>query len=282
MVFRFYCPRWGSENLGWTDFCRQVRDAGYDGVETSLPLNDRRGTEEALSALAAEGLGLIAQHWETADPDFDRHRAEYRSRMEWLAAAKPAFINSQTGRDWFSPEWNRALIAEAREVSARTSVPILHETHRGKFSFCAAVAATYLRDDPRLRISADFSHWCVVSESLLADQQASLDIAIARADHLHARVGYAEGPQVSDPRAPEWRDALEAHLVWWDRIVERRRGEGAAVFTVTPEFGPAPYMPAIPCTGEPVADQWAVNLHMMDLLRCRWAGSGMRGVGADG
>jgi sugar phosphate isomerase/epimerase len=271
MLIRFYCPRWGSENLAWTEYCRRVRDAGYAGVEANLPLNDQRGTDAILAALAAEGLGLIAQQSGPADPDFNRYRDEYLSRLEWLAAAKPAFINSQTGRDWYTPEWNRALIADARGVSGRTGVPVVHETHRGTFSFCAAATATYLREDSRLRISADFSHWCVVSESLLADQPASLEAAIERADHLHARVGYAEGPQVSDPRAPEWQDALEAHLAWWDRVVERRRGEGATRFTVTPEFGPAPYMPTIPYTGEPMADQWAVNLHMMELLTRRWA-----------
>ena len=271
MQIRFYSSRWGWENMAWPEFCRRVREAGYDGVETSLPLNDSRGTDAIMAALAAEGLGLIAQHWETADPDFGRHHDEYRSRLEWLAAAKPALINAQTGRDWFPREWNRALIAAAREISDRTGVPVLHETHRGKFSFSAAATAEFLREDPRLRISADFSHWCAVSESLLADQKESLDLAIGRADHLHARVGHAEGPQVSDPRAPEWREALEAHLAWWDRIVECRRGAGAEVFTVTPEFGPAPYMPAIPYTGQPVADLWAVNLHMMNLLRSRWA-----------
>ncbi len=27
--------------------------------------------------------------------------------------------------------------------------------------------------------------------------------------HVHARVGYEQGPQVPDPRLPEWRYALE-------------------------------------------------------------------------
>ncbi len=270
MHIRFYCPRWGSESLLWSEFCRRVAEAGYDGVETSLPWGDKAGTELILHELAKHGLGLIAQHWETHDPVFESHQVEYVRRLEWLAAAQPQFINSQTGLDWFEPEQNRELLAAAHEVARKTGVTILHETHRGKFSFAAAVCARYLRDDPALRLSADFSHWCVVSESFLTDQVASMDLAIAGADHIHARVGHPEGPQVSDPRAPEWHLALEAHLAWWDRIVERHRQSGNEVLTVTPEFGPAPYLPTIPYTNQPIADQWGINLYMKELLAKRW------------
>ena len=270
MKLQFFCPRWGSEALSWADFARKVRAAGYDGVETSLPLGDQRATDEILGALAGQGLQLIAQHWETTNGDVAEHCREYRARLEWVAAAKPLFINSQTGRDWFTPEQNRRVLGVADDVAARTGVKIVHETHRGKFAYAAAVTATFLRDDPSLRLTADFSHWCNVSESLLEDQADALALAIERTDHLHARVGHAEGPQVSDPRAPEWQSAVNAHLTWWDRVVERHRKAGAATFTVTPEFGPAPYMPALPYTAQPVADQWGINVHMMELLRERW------------
>jgi hypothetical protein len=149
-------------------------------------------------------------------------------------------------------------------------VPLFHETHRAKFSYAASVAATYLRQEPDLKITADFSHWCNVSESYLQGQEAAVDLAIARTGHLHARVGHTEGPQVSDPRAPEWAEALSAHDAWWDRIVAARRADKTKRFTVTPEFGPPPYLPALPYTGQPVASQWDINLWMMQRLRERW------------
>jgi hypothetical protein len=40
--------------------------------------------------------------------------------------------------------------------------------------------------------------------------------------------------------------------------------------TVLTEFGPADYMPTEPYTRKPLADQWAINVHMKDLLRERW------------
>jgi len=87
--------------------------------------------------------------------------------------------------------------------------------------------------------------------------------------HIHARVGHPEGPQVSDPRAPEWSDAVEAHLGWWQRVAVHQRSHGAPVLTITPEFGPPTYMPALPFTRQPVANLWEVNVYMRDLLKER-------------
>ena len=166
---------------------------------------------------------------------------------------------------------NQELLAIAHGMSRQTGVAIYHETHRSKFSFAAAVTAAFLRADPELRLVADFSHWCNVSESLLADQAESVALAIDRTEHIHARVGHAHAPQVTDPRAPEWAEALNAHLAWWDAVVARHRHQGTPVLTVTPEFGPAPYMPTLAFTNQPVANQWDLNVFMMALLRERWS-----------
>jgi hypothetical protein len=240
-------------------------------VETGLPVGDRAETDVILASLQKHGLALIAQHWETSTPRWAEYATEYKRRLEWLTACRPLFVNSQTGKDWFTFEENQALIRVAHDEAARSGVRVLHETHRGKFAFAAAVARRFLAEDPKLRITADFSHWCTVSESLLGDQPEALDVAISRADHLHARVGHAEGPQASDPAAPEWAEALSCHLTWWDRIADRHRKAGADALTVTPEAGPVPYMPGLPYTKQPVADQWTVNIDMMEMLRRRWA-----------
>ena len=72
-------------------------------------------------------------------------------------------------------------------------------------------------------------------------------MAIERADHIHARIGHPEGPQVNDPRAPEWEAAVKAHFGWWDKIVERKKKAGERL-TILTEFGPADYMPTMPYT----------------------------------
>ena len=277
MKLDFYCPLWGSENLPFDTLCAQAVDAGYDGLELYYPLGDEARRDHYLQALEKHRLKCIAQHWETIDSDVEKHIDEYRRRLEWTAEANPLFINSQTGRDWFSMEENQRIIAVAKQVAAESGVKIIHETHRGKFSFCAATTRRFLEADPDLRITADFSHWCNVSESLLEDQGEAIAMAIERTDHIHARVGHPQGPQVSDPRAPEWGEALGVHLAWWDAIVDRCVGQDAPL-TITPEFGPAPYMPLLAYTQQPVADQWEINVFMMNLLKERYANKHTRSI----
>jgi hypothetical protein len=136
--------------------------------------------------------------------------------------------------------------------------------------YSAPVALKYVENLPDLRITFDVSHWCNVHESLLADQQETLSQALNRVDHIHARIGHPEGPQVNDPRAPEWNDAVQAHFAWWDTVVTRKKNEGKLMTFLT-EFGPVDYMPALPFTRQPVADQWEINKHMLDTLRARYS-----------
>ena len=122
-----------------------------------------------------------------------------------------------------------------------------------------------------MRLTLDVSHWFCVHERFLYDQEDALALAIERTDHIHARVGHDQGSQVPDFRMPEWKESLERHLSIWDRIIERARNEGRETFTVTPEFGPAPYTLFQPGTNEPLAVQWDLNTDMMMLLKDRWS-----------
>ncbi|MEM6379822.1 MAG: sugar phosphate isomerase/epimerase, partial [Bacteroidota bacterium] len=80
---------------------------------------------------------------------------------------------------------------------------------------------------------------------------------------------FAHGPQINDPRAPEWESTLATHFGWWDKVVEKHSKEGTAL-TMTTEFGPPGYMPTIPFTNQPITDLWGVNCHMKDLWRARY------------
>lgn len=106
----------------------------------------------------------------------------------------------------------------------------------------------------------------VVHESDLSDQDSNVQAAIDRSIHVHARVGYAEGPQVPDPRAPEWQGHVERHVELWRRIIQARKGVDASFLTITPEFGPPDYMHTTPFSRAPVADAWEVNVYMHELL----------------
>ena len=93
--------------------------------------------------------------------------------------------------------------------------------------------------------------------------------ALNRTSHIHSRIGHEEGAQVPEPRAPEWQRAVNAHFAWWDKIVNSKKEAGKPL-TMTTEFGPANYMWTMPYTKQPLADQWAINVYMMQEWRKRY------------
>ena len=272
MNIEYYCPRWGYEHLEWDAFFHYVKEAGYHGVEYAIPSSTTEQELHGVWNLAERhGATMIPQHFDTYHADFEEHHDHYAAWLDKLKGFDASKIDSQTGKDFFTLEQNQSLVAIATEFTAATGVAVLHETHRNKFSFAAHVTKAYLEALPDLKITLDVSHWVNVSESYLQDQPEALRLAIDRTEHIHARVGYPEGPQVPDPRAPEWNEALEVHLAWWDQVVARKRRAGDTVLTITPEFGPVPYMVALPHTRQPLASQWEINEHMMNLLKDRYA-----------
>ncbi|MCG2583690.1 sugar phosphate isomerase/epimerase [Massilia sp. TS11] len=271
MEILLFAPHWGSNHLAPQDFIARAKDAGFDGVEMSLPLDDAERAHWC-ALIDQAGLRLIAQQWETVfHPQFESHREAYARYLRNACAAGPLFVNSHSGRDIYTPAQNLELLDLAASISADTGVPIYHEIHRARFSGHPMLTLPYLAARPQLQLTADLSHWCCACETLLEDQPHTLDTVLPCARHVHARVGHSEGPQVTDFRAPEWRAALEAHLAWWDRIVDLRRAAGASYASFTPEFGPAPYTSTLPYTQMPVSDAWELNVAMKDLLRARYA-----------
>lgn len=158
-----------------------------------------------------------------------------------------------------------------RLFSSEKGIDVLHEIHRGRFSYSPLEINRYLKERPKLKITADFSHWTCVTESFLEGFSYILQKTIANSRHVHARVGYEEGPQVLDPRDPEWAYATKYFLKWWDQIVDINRLDNRDVLTFTTEFGPFPYLSKIPFSKNPVADQFEINCYMKDVLKDRYA-----------
>jgi sugar phosphate isomerase/epimerase len=259
---------WGFAGT-FEEFCTRAKADGYDGLEVWVP-QDEKERNNLLDTAAKHGLavGFLAGSWSA---NFEEHLKAYELAVRTAAAAKPLYVNTHAGKDFFTVEQNVKILTLGIKIGAETGVPVLCETHRGRCAFAAPVTRQYLDALPGLRLTADLSHWCVVHESLLEGFDDTLALALSRTDHVHARVGFSEGPQVNDPRAPEWADAVRKHFGWWDRVMENAARAKRPFQTFLCEFGPPDYLPALPYTRQPVADQWAVNVHMMKLLRERYA-----------
>lgn len=264
---KFYAPSWGN-NLLFDEFCKRVKAAGYDGIEMPLGF-DANEKKYHLDLLAKHGLEFFGQYYQSFEKDSEENVKNYEKHIRNLASGKPVCINTQTGKDYFSFEQNKKIIDKAAQLSKELGVKIVHETHRGKALFAAHISAEYLKKIPDMRLTLDISHWCNVHESLLGDLPDEVNLALSRADHIHTRVGHQEGPQVNDPRAPEWAEALETHLKWWDKVVAAHEKTGQPL-TMTTEFGPEGYLPTLPYTRMPVANQWDINVHMLNLLKKRY------------
>jgi sugar phosphate isomerase/epimerase len=206
---------------------------------------------------------VFAPQTETVEENISR----MMKRLHQVAELNPLCINSQTGKDFYSFDDNCRILEAAMNFSVQRGIPVLHETHRGKFSFHLATLLPYLNRFPEMRLTADFSHFCVVSESLLEDQTELIETLIPHIGHIHARVGFSQAAQVNDPMAPEWEATLKTHTGWWQKIVDHHLKTGQKTLTITPEFGPAPYMPALPFTQQPIGNQWDINIAMMHFLK---------------
>ena len=265
-----FAPHWGSAHLSRTDFIARVVSAGFDGIEMSLPM-DVSERNAWTKAIADSGLQLIAQQWETVfHSDFAAHKQALEALLHNACAAKPLFVNTHTGKDFYSQAQNTELLDLADMISAESGVAIVHEIHRSRFSGHPMLLLPYLEQRPQLQLNADLSHWCCVCESLLEDQAHILEKVFPYVHHIHARVGHSQGPQVNDFRAPEHAAALQQHLSWWDAIIALQRAAGVKQITLTPEFGPSPYTQSLPYTNQQVSDAWELNVAMMQLLRSRY------------
>ncbi|HEX3933269.1 MAG TPA: hypothetical protein VHW43_01230 [Puia sp.] len=269
MDIKILCPLWGHEHVETGVFIDRVKAAGYHGLDAWIP-EDRAARKTFLDQLEQNELLFIVQQHQAGGETFAAFKESFLHYLGLCAEARPMLINSHTGRDYFTFAQNLELIDLAANFSQREGIPVVHEIHRGRFTYHPSVLMEYMEVRPDLLLTADLSHWVCVTESMLENFTEPLGLAIGRARHVHARVGFEEGPQVPDPRAPEWETTTGRHLQWWDRIVEARRKKGAEMLTFTTEFGPPPYLPREPFTQRPVADQFEINCYMKDLLLQRY------------
>jgi sugar phosphate isomerase/epimerase len=255
----------------WDDplevFLQRVKASGF--AATEIYLGSLHESPADIARLhTTYGLRLIGQIL-TQGQTYRDHIQSLESQFEFAAQCQVALINSHCGRDIFSFAENMEIFQRATQLNQSSGIPFLIETHRGRPTYSAIETRKYLEALPELRLTADFSHWMVVHESDLSDQGANVELAIARADYIHARVGYAEGPQIPDPRAPEWQYAVEKHLQLWQEIIDQHKNNNAESLYITPEFGPPAYMHTAPFTNQPVGDVWEQNVYMKGLLTSR-------------
>jgi len=269
MEIKILSPLWGHEHLPLEAFLEKIRAEGYDGIDTWVPA-DPNDKFFLYDYLQKHGMVIVTHQHQAEGKDFDQFKASFLRNLNLCAEPNPVLINSHTGRDYFTVEQHLQLIDIALDFTAKTGIAVAHETHRGRLGYSPQMLAELFTLRKEFVITADFSHWVCVTESMLENFESVVAEAIQRSRYVHTRVGFEEGPQIPHPDAPEWRYALDKFLSWWDRIIEANAQRGCKILPLATEFGPQPYMPSIPFSNQPVADLFEINCYMKRLLKARY------------
>jgi hypothetical protein len=275
MKLALFKTLWGHDGT-LNDAIRHCHESNFQGIEAPAPLipSARAAFFEALQSANLEWIAEIS----TCTPhgvfiplpsrSVEDHLKSLEDGVLRCLEGAPLFINTMAGYDaWCTADALRFHEGVVR-IQDKHHIIISVETHRGRSTYSPWLTRDFLRAIPELRITCDFSHWCVVSERMILDEENEiLQLAADHAHHIQPRVGYNQGPQVPDPRAPEHAGDLAAHERWWTRVWDSMAARGLTRLTMTPEFGPDGYLQHTPFTREPAADLWEIN---------RWIGHRQR------
>ena len=233
---------------------------GWDGVVYAPILqqsNPELGTLAELTAHCREsGLDLVVVV-HTSGNDLQAHLDQLAPKLREAATANPCHVIAQTGLDRFSDDDVDRLIRRTEEIADDIGLVVAHETHRNRPLFTPWSTARVLERHPGIRLVIDYSHWVVVAERLLPDEDEIIRAAARHAVQIDARVGHEECAQVPDPSAPEWAEHVAAFDRWWKITRDEAFGAGLERLVVVPEYGPPPFQQALPRTGQTTTDLWA-------------------------
>ncbi|GBQ88767.1 xylose isomerase [Acetobacter nitrogenifigens DSM 23921 = NBRC 105050] len=259
---------WGDWR-GWRDILPETHAAGFTGVEARTPETPPEASEKAriladsgmqYIAIALTGGGVIPRQSAT----FDDHLDDLRVALDRVAPMRPLFVNVLGGNDRWNAGLQADFINKAHEIGLERGVRCVFETHRSRILASPWITLDVLPRCPDALFTVDISHWVVVCERLLDDPTDDLSLFVERVHHIQARIGYAQGPQVPHPAAPEYGKERRFHQDFWESVWLSQSRRGYETTTMTPEFGPDGYLHTLPFTDAPVANLWALNRWMAD------------------
>ncbi len=254
MLLKLSRHLWGVEET-WEEVFPRIKANGYSIIECPLP--DKAEHVRFRALLDQYGFDYISLIF-TSGTSVNEHVDAFRSQIALSEALRPYMINSHSGFDGWDDDSSSRFFEQALALEEAMTVPVSHETHRGRILYNPWVTSRMLERFPSLKLCCDFSHWVCVCERLLDTETDIIQQAADHCIHLHARVGYEEGPQVPDPRAPEYQLHVEAHERWWKMVWDSQIARNVSVSTLTSEYGPPNYLHTLPFSQTPVANLWEV------------------------
>lgn len=275
MELMMFKTLWGHPGTGTPESlelaCRQAVSMGFQGIEGPIPA-ERELTERFSRALSAYGLAYVAEVCTAGSyvPDrrapLSRHLDDLEMQLARLESLQPVHVNCIGGCDSWEMDTSLAFFEGALALASKYQLSLSFETHRGRSLYSPWITARLLAQMD-IPLTCDFSHWVVVCEGLGESEYELLQRVAESAVHIHGRVGFDQGPQVSDPQSDLYAGDLEKHLLWWSWIWLSQQQRGLSRCTVTPEFGPDGYQMIDPSSQVPVGDLNHINGWMAERIR---------------
>jgi len=268
-LLRLFRSSWGLDlKSNPTKVFRTIRGLGYSGIEGSLlDFGDNlEQRQNAVLAAAAEDLQIILSAYSSwhsymgpfeSNKSVEDHITALTSELEEISrvveccpssSKTVVHVNAHSGSDtWSEKEGVKyfSLVQENIQSFGKSIPSVSHETHRGRYLCCPFITCRLLEHVPDLRLTSDFSHWVVKTERLLDTPEETeflRDNIVPNIDHIHARVGTPQSPQVANLDDPRVSRAVSRHYDWWRDIVTNKRrafvDEEDSYITATIEYGP--------------------------------------------
>jgi sugar phosphate isomerase/epimerase len=264
MQLKIFKCLWGVTKIDEEAF-ELYRKTGYDGIEFKA-LNAKKHDGFAGWLKNCE-FDFIAQIHTDGGISVPGHLRSFETLVNTALTFNPLLINSQSGCDHWTLKEKCDFIEGALKIEEAYKINIAHETHRSRITYNPWETSALVKAFPPMKICCDFSHWVNVCERLLTTEEEQISIAASACIHVHARVGYEQGPQVPDPRAPEYEKHLESHEAWWNRIWLVQKSRGIELSSVCPEYGPPLYQHTLPFTNEKVSDIEEITAWAMQRIK---------------
>ncbi|CAJ1960378.1 unnamed protein product [Cylindrotheca closterium] len=274
---------WGIDDPLSPELLKSIKEEGYHGIEV-IRLAWTFDKDLLVKSLNESGLAVVCQIHTSGGYlkddeyiycgayDVASHQEDLKKQLleckELIDIVNVGgFINIHGGLD----AWSKSEALEFLEFSLKEieqTVPetmVTFETHRQRL-FGSPFQTRDLLSSPslaKLKLNADLSHWYCACERVFNPNEDRdkiwwpelIKTICGHCEYIHARFGWAQGPQMSDPSAKECDVERTLQLQVWKQLMQEQLNRNPSPVSIyaSPEFGPPPYMPVKPHSQEPVA-----------------------------
>jgi hypothetical protein len=275
MPLHVYQSLWGMEqlpfrcNTEWTleEQFDLIVEAGFDGI--SLSFTDADSAIRRCRPAIERGLRIQAMYFPTT---VDGLKPVFRT-IEAVGREHVDHLNLQPNVRPHTLEASIPYLLGWQELADDFGTAMYVETHRDRMTTDLFFTLRLLDAVPRLRLTADLSHFLVGREFAIpvdAENHAMMHRIVQRSRAFHGRVASREQVQVqtSFPQHQPWVDLFAG---WWLEGFRHFRAtqEEDEILTFTCELGPPWYAITGP-DGAELSDRWTEALQLAQLARGLW------------